>query len=319
MANISTINKIMAFTPHAEMIVRRIYRNKYLNGLLRTKKKAKTKVRLKEIDFSKVMDYLHSLGINDGDIVIIHSAFRPLKGAGLSPIQIVDQLIHLVGKEGTLAMPVIRKYPESPPESEALTAEVSNIEFTYNVKESKVWTGIIPKTFMNKKHTSTSRFPLNTLTALGPLAEKMMANNLEGDLPTPNGVNSSWKFCTDHNAWIISIGTDLTHSLTMIHTAEDVKKEKWPVKGWYRKKKFKIIDGDFETEKIVLERHPKWGMLHFGERKLSDDLLKRGVMKSTQIEGVLIESMRSKPLFDFLNSKNDKGYPYFWLGKSFNK
>lgn len=316
MANTSILNRVMGVSPHIEMAVRRLYRNPMLNSFLKPKKKKKSPLDNSNFDFSSILNYLKSIGVKEGDILIVHCAYRPLKLSGLNPEQIIDELLTLVGPTGTLAMPVIRKYPESPPESEALVADISNITFTYDVQKSKVWTGIIPKMLMNKEEAVTSQFPLNTLTAIGKHAKEMMANNLKGDLPAPNGLNSSWKYCTNHNAWVVGLGTDLTHSLTMIHTAEDMKKENWPIKNWYREKKFKIIDNDFQTEKIVLERKPKWGMLHFGERTLSKDLIKNKVMKSQTVDGVLIESLRSKPLYDFLNSKNKKGYPYFWVNKN---
>ena len=36
-------------------------------------------------------------------------------------------------------------------------------------------------------------------------------------------------------------------------------------------------------------------------------------MNSDLVDGILIESLRAKKLFNYLNSKNQKGYPYFWL------
>ena len=251
--------------------------------------------------------------------MIVHSVYKPLKSSGLIPVEIVDSLLSLVGLTGTLVMPVIRKYPESPSEDEALTKDISNTVFEYNVKESKVWTGIIPKTLMNKEEALTSRIPINTLTALGPDASEMFKDELNDELPAPNGKHSAWKYCVDKDAWVISLGTDLTHSLTMIHTAVYVKKDKWPVQNWYRKKNFKIMDGDFQIEKIVLERHPRWGMLQFGERTLSKDLIRDGVIKSKEIEGVLVESLKSSVLFDYLNNKNQNGYPYFWIKKYLKK
>ena len=316
MANSTILKKIMGLTPNAEMIIRRVYRSSFFPKMIKQKKNNNS---LEPINFDNIVQYLQSIGIKKGDILIVHSAYGALKPSGLSPNQIVDNLISIVGPTGTLAMPVIRKYAESPNEEDALTASVENILFTYDVQNSPVWTGILPKTLMQKEGAVTSRFPLNTLTAIGKEAKAMMWNNLEGNLPAPNGVNSPWKYCTDKNAWVVSIGTDLTHSLTMIHTAEDVKKLDWPVKNWYRKKKFKIIDGDFETEKIVLERQPKWGMLHFGERKLCADLISNKIMQSVNVEGVLIESLRAQNLYQFLNSRNKKGYPYFWVSQYLKK
>ena len=59
------------------------------------------------------------------------------------------------------------------------------------------------------------------MAALGPLAEQIIKNNLDGYEPLPCGVNSSWKFCADNNAKILALGVDMAHSLTMIHVAEE--------------------------------------------------------------------------------------------------
>jgi aminoglycoside 3-N-acetyltransferase len=305
----------MGLSPHIEMLIRRLYRSPFIFKLLSRNKKPKASQNYSDVDFEKVIQYLKKIGIKKGDILIVHSAFRPLKGAHLSPKDIVNKLIDLVGNTGTLVMPVIRKYSESPSEKEALTASIDHINFTYDVKNSKVWTGIIAKTLMGFENAVTSRFPINTITAIGKHSLEMTKNNLDGDLPAANDENSPWYYCTLNNAWVISLGTDLAHSLTMIHTAEDVNRKKWPIKNWYREKKFTIIDGDFKTEKVVLERKPNWGMLHFGERTLSKDLIRANIMDSKIIEGVLIESLKSAELFSFLNSKNTNGYPYFWVSK----
>lgn len=320
MPNNSGLNRLMGASPHIEMVVRRLYRSAMFNSMLQKFKGQRSKdTGNNSIDFEKILARIREIGVSHGDILIVHSGYRPLKGSGLSPSEIVNSLKDLVGDRGTLVMPVIRKYPESPPETESLTADVSDIKFTYDVQNSRVWTGIIPKTLMQMRGSLTSRFPLNTVTANGPHAAAMIANNLEGDLPTPNGAHSSWKYCTDHNAWVISLGVDMAHSLTMIHTAEDVKKERWPIDGWYRKKHFDIVDGDFKLSKTVLERHPKWGMLHYAERTLCVDMIESGLMRSEEVEGVVLESLRSQSLYDFLNSKNKNGYPYYWLGKSLRK
>lgn len=319
MPNTSMLDRAMASSPHVEMVVRRLYRSSYFNNFLskfKSKKKASGQTVPRKIDFERITDHLINKGIKKGDILIVHSGFKPLKPSGLSPEEIVQKLKDLVGETGTLVMPVIRKYPESPPESEALTADISDIRFTYDVQNSKVWTGIIPKTLMHMEGSVTSRFPLNTVTANGPHGQVMIADNLKEDKPTPNGQYSPWKYCTDHNAWVVSLGVDMAHSLTMIHTVEDVKKFDWPIKKWYREKHFTIIDGDFKQDKTVLERRPQWGMLHYAERTLSKDLLSSQVMSSSSVDGVGIEVLRSMDLYEFLNSRNSNGYPYFWLGKS---
>jgi aminoglycoside 3-N-acetyltransferase len=320
MANESLLNKVMGRSPSAEMMVRRLYRNSLLNGFLKKfkKKSAPTKMQIEAPvssgNFDDILQELRKQGVQKGDILIVHSAYSALKAYKLSPEQIVEKLFSLVGDQGTLAMPVIRKYPEEPDESVALTAPVDQIQFVYDVRKSPVWTGAIAKALMARPDAVISRFPLNSMAAIGKEAAEMMRNNLAGDLEAPNGPSSSWMYCANRNAWVVALGTDLTHSLTMIHTAEDGDIKRWPVQNWYRTKRFKIIDGEFTTNKTVLERHPKWGMLHYGERKLCQDLIDNRVMSSSKIDGVTVEVLRAQNLIGFLNQKNKNGYPYFWVG-----
>lgn len=319
MTNVGIIQSAMGYSPHIEMIVRRIYRNKIINNYLSRKKLRTNQIPEHSFDFNEIISYLRSIGVKQGDILIVHSAYKPLKATGLNPNNIIDALLELIGQNGTLVMPVIRQYKELQADERAINEDISNKIIDYDVNKTVVWTGIISKSLMEKPGAVTSRFPLNTICAFGPDAVKMIQNELKDDLPAPNGINSAWKYCADKNAWVISLGTDLTHSLTMIHTAEDVQKESWPVRDWYRKVTFRIIDRDFQIIKTVLERHPKWGMLHFAERKLSNDLIESKIMFSETIHGVLIEGLKSQQLIDFLNNKNKYGYPYFWLRKSLKK
>jgi len=306
MANDTVIKKIMALSPHAEMVIRRIYRNNLIQKII---PKGTGKTRGKEIsefiNFDNILYYLKEIGVSEGDILIVHSAYKPLKATGLKPLDIINSLLKLIGPTGTLVMPVIRHYDNSN----------GNAIIEYDLKKTKIWTGALPITLMSMEGSVTSRFPLNPITAYGEHAQNMIQHELDEDLPAPNGKNSAWYYCAMMNAKVISLGTDLTHSLTMIHTVEDSQQDKWPVSDWYVKRMFKIRDNDFELDKEVLERGQKWGMLHFAERTLCKDLIKDGILKTTSIEGVLIESLEAKELIDYLNKRNRKGYPYFWIKK----
>ena len=138
-----------------------------------------------------------------------------------------------------------------------------------------------------------------------------MKNNIIGDKPTPCGANSSWKFCLDHDAYIIGLGVELASCLTMIHTIEDCMDQNWPIKNWYRERMFKIKTHNHTEKKLVRERRPIWGSLHWAGRTMSKDLIKNKIVNSININGVIIEVISSKKLEKFLKSKNRNGYPYF--------
>lgn len=268
---------------------------------------------VEKVDFNDIIKQLKSWGVGEGSLLIVHSSYDGLQSTGLSPQAILDELLKLVGETGTLAMPVIRTYRESPTAEERLKKGVKPPMCKYNVKRTPVSTGLIPAMMLRKPNAVVSRFPLNPLCAIGPLAEPMMEHNLEGECPSPHGPQSCWKFCLDHNALICSIGTDLRHHNTMGHVAEEAFENwYWSEEEWFEHRKFIIEAPGIETiEKEVKERRPKWGMLHQAEMNRYNDFLKNEVVKSKMIGNVLVEFEEAQKLISFLQSKNRNGYPYF--------
>jgi aminoglycoside N3'-acetyltransferase len=304
-------NRIALISPYVEVFLRQLYwRNSSRFKKIKPDKNIIPSNQNSKIDFNKIIDYLKESGLGQGSLLIVHSSYEALEGSGLYPEEIVEELLKLVGKNGTLAMPVIRKFKGEPKYNEILNTSVEDLECVYDVKKSRITTGLLPYYLMRHDDSVVSRFPLNPMVAVGPLAKEMMKHNLDGELPSAHGVNSSWKFCVDHNAIVIGLGVDLIHYLTIMHVAEEAY-ENWPVKNWYRKRKFTIIDGDYRTQKTVLEREPKWGMLHLAEKKFGNDLIKRRILKNNIIENTQVGIVNSKELINFLNSKKDKAYPYY--------
>jgi aminoglycoside 3-N-acetyltransferase len=178
------------------------------------------------------------------------------------------------------------------------------------VQKTPINTGIIPYYLMTREDSAISQHPLSTLAAIGPLAKSMMEHNLEGDKPSSHGPNSSWKFCLDHNALIIGLGIDLVHYLTIMHVVEEAFPG-WPVKDWYRERKFKIIDKDFERDIIVKERWPKWGTLFFAEKNLKKLLLKENILQVDMVGSIGVSLMDAKAYVLYAKSNNvRKGFPY---------
>jgi len=315
--------KIALISPKVEVILRKLYWSNYgLLKKLRPPRNVKPKAPSKKIDFDKIIEYLKSLGIGEGSLLIVHSSYDALSDTGLSPDQIVDKLLELVGKTGTLAMPVIRRFKGEPKIADILKNEnLDDLVCKYNVQKTAVTSGLLPYSLMKRPESVTSRFPLNPLTALGPLAAEMMEHNLEGELEErrPHGKNSSWYYCYQHNAVVVGLGIKLDHYLTIGHVAEEAMK--WPVsvENWYRKRKFIIKDKNFETETTVLERKPKWGMLQIADINAYHDLLNNGLLVEKEIEGVIVGFCESKKYIDYRKSRDGNGYPYVISKKYINK
>lgn len=306
------IDKVLSVSPHLEVIIRNVYW--HLSPLVKwfNRQKAVKKTQPPRISSRELITHLQSLGVKAGDLLIMHSAFSTLKGANETPEEIIHQLMLFLGPEGTLALPSIPYYKDAPDITQIMTADVSDLVLDYDPLTTPAWTGALPNALCRLPGAVRSLFPLNSMVALGPLARPMMENNLAGDLPLPCGMQSSWYFCYRHHAKIVAVGADLARSLTMIHVAEDMWDENWPVPGWYRIRKFRVkIDGTFRNVS-VRERHPKWSM-HYAERTLSKDLIKKGITLKKPLNGVNIELLTSRELVDYLNSRNHNAYPYYFV------
>lgn len=300
-------NKLALSSPYMEVVLRKLYWNNYkLLNRFKPKSSLKPPATVK-IDFDNIIDYLRTQGIGEGSLLIVHSSYGAVKGSGLSPDEMIDKLLALIGPTGTLAMPVIRHYAEEPSVQDEIKANLDNVVSTYDVSTTPITTGVLPKRLHARQGSVTSRFPLNPMCALGPLAEEMMADNINGT--SPHDEHSAWKFCADHGAVILGLGIDLAHYLTMIHVAEEAYPG-WPIKDWFRKRNFIIKDGNFQTEKTVLERRPKWGMLHLADKLYTKDFKENGILIEKTVESTRIGVIESFKLIQYLNSRKAEGYPY---------
>lgn len=271
---------------------------------------------VQHVDFEKVLQWLRDKGIGEGSLLLIHSSYDGLSATGLSPEEMVDKLLELVGKTGTLCMPVIRKFKGEPKAEDLLTTNNDDFVYTYNVKKTVVTSGMLPWALMHHPDAMISHHPLNPLCAVGPLAKDMMAHNLDGDHPAPHGPNSSWKFCVDHGAKICWLGTDAGHHNTISHVCEEAYGDwRWPDEEWFHIRKFKIIDEDKnEIYKEVYERKPEWGMLRIAEQYWSQKTTDKNIMQLDMIDNIIqvgymdatqyMESRRSSKYYK-------KGIPYY--------
>ena len=321
--NISKLyKKIALLSPPIQILLRKIYwkNARYLKKYRSKNNIVKKANGVKKADFANIINYLKDNNIGDGSLIIVHSSYEALSCTGLSPKEIIEHLLNLVGKNGTLAMPVIREFNEAPKYEDILTADVSNLICTYDVRKTKIITGMLPFALMRHKDSVTSRFPLNPLTAVGPLAANMMQHNLDGECPSPHGINSSWKFCYDNGAIVVSLGINRNYG-TIRHVVEEAFPD-WLVsdEDWYRKRIFDIRDGDFQIRKMVKERKPKWGMIYFLSEKFKQDLLKHNIRIEKEIDGITVGMIDSQKYIAFMRnkSKND-AYPYYIDKKYFNR
>lgn len=310
--------KVALLSPRMEVMLRQLY----WKNSGRLKKSAKgthetIKKEQKQVDFLKVLEWLKLNGVGEGTLLVVHSSYEALEATGLEPDAIVEGLLELVGKTGTLAMPAIRKYKGVPSYAERTGFEKIDIVCKYNTRKTKVSSGVLPYYMVLREDSEVSRFPLNPMVAIGPLAKEMMAHNIDEEWSTPHGPNSAWKFCFDHNAVVVGLGASLEHYNTMTHVAEEAFGDwYWPDDVWYCERTFDVVDGEFNQRVNIRERKPYIGKLHFAEKNLYRDLIRDGIIKEGMIDNIIpVYYETAQEFINYLRSKNQKGYPYFGLKK----
>lgn len=311
----SLYKRIVQISPGIEVALRKLYwNNTSLFAKFSPYRITNNPTSPTPVNFDEIIQYLKSKGVGKGSLLVVHSSYGALECTGLTPDEIIDQLLALIGPDGTLAMPAMRKYKE-PTGAALLTTPTDDLVCTYNVKKTMVKTGLLPYTLMHREGSVTSHHPFDTMTALGPLAAAMMEHNLDGEYPVSHGPGSSWKFCMDHDAVVISLGVDLLHYNSIAHVAEESYGDwHWTDKEWYRLRKFILIDEKkVSSEIVVRQRKPEWGMIYnaglFFEKKFPVTYLDQKVFGG----GLRVDFERAKECIEFIRDCQKKypGYPYY--------
>lgn len=279
------LKSLMEHYSWLEVMARRITR--YFSFPKKILKKINTKKKKniglgEHVGATVLKDYLRGQGITNGDILIVHSSLRPLKCFGMSPEDVIDMLLELVGETGTLVMPAFPMYDEH---ISGKFEEISTQEYVYDIQESPAWTGIITDLFWRRADVIRSRFPDNPLAAHGKYAKEMFEQEKEGDLA--HGQYSAWKFCSEHHAKVLFLGIPAFNAITEIHLSEDILDEDWPILGWFKERKYEIRDGEKVYKRITRIRKQFWSK-YLTEYRCSYELRKHNLLKEELLKAVPI-------------------------------
>lgn len=194
---------------------------------------------------------IKNIGIKSGDIVLVHSSMDGLGVLGVEPRTIIDYLLSLVGEEGTIVFPTYPLY------SAMVRAgkRHGNIPL-YDPKKTLPWTGVLPLNFLSYDEVERSLFPHNSLAAKGKAAKEMMKSAFEGTYSQDK--YSPWNYLVENNAKILYLGVEASTSCTIVHYAEDIMGEQYPVRDWYIKETYAVRTSSGIEEKEIFTRNEEW-------------------------------------------------------------
>ncbi|MGC8805853.1 MAG: aminoglycoside N(3)-acetyltransferase, partial [Candidatus Ratteibacteria bacterium] len=161
---------------------------------------------------------LKKLGLRKGDIVLVHSSLSSLGKVEGGPETVIQALIEVVGKTGTIMMP----YP--------------------------LGNATIARVFSSMKGVIRSTHPTHAVSAMGAKADYLTKDHDE--MPTACGKGTPFGKLVDLGGYILLIGVDQDRNTTL-HTAED-----YADLPYLSEKEFKYVDADGMEKTIVLKRFP---------------------------------------------------------------
>ena len=223
-------------------------------------------------------------GIKKGDMVLVHSSFLGLMTLGVSAKDIIDYLRELVGEEGTLILPC---YPN------LKKMEKVDDAYVYVPGETLPWTGKLPREFLSVPGVKVSHFPHNSLAAVGAKADELFHEDIATQYYS-QGKGSSWEYAIHNGMKILYLGVRACTACTIVHYAEDIMGEDFPVKNWHKEHKYIVKVDGVDTPVTTRERDDFYFRYYcmFNTGKVFVD---KGYLREYDIDGCYLGIMDKVP------------------------
>jgi aminoglycoside 3-N-acetyltransferase len=221
---------------------------------------------------------------------------------------LTEELTRAVGPQGTVCMPTHPLYPDNP----GFMFDKSDLVLSYHVERTPSSVGLLTEMFRRTPGVRRSAHPLSSLAVRGPLAEELLHDNLNDRSPLPHGRDSGYyRFCL-RGGGVISLGLGVIKPLTILHVAEEVRDETWPVPGFFYERQFDVRERQGEVRRVVVrERRPEF-VRSLALSVVRQDLLREGLLEETVVSGVRSDVVDAYGLLELYEDRQRYStYPYF--------
>jgi aminoglycoside 3-N-acetyltransferase len=253
----------------------------------------KTEKEHKVLKAEDLIERFRSLGLREGNIVIIHSSFKSFGGVEGGPQTVIDALLKVLGKEGTLIMPTFNfDWCEESP----------NGVFDLGNTPSKM--GILTEIVRKMPGAKRTLHPFYSFAIYGKFADKLSKTDNHDSF----GKDSIFAKIHELNAWIMIIGLTYNQSMTFFHYIEQQEGVDYrfmkDFSGWI------IANGGRyrDTYKMLVRDINKGAMTAVDP--MGEVLEKRGVVKIRKIGQSLVKLMRVKDVYK-ITAEEMKNNPRF--------
>ncbi len=178
------------------------------------------KENAKHVNLTEIINDLKSIGIKQGDIILLHSSLKSIGYVEKGPNTVINAILKVIGSKGTLAVPT---YPLKGSMYKTCTME----NYIFDYKRSPTSLGAIPSAFLKLKGIYRSIHPTHSISAIGKFAKDITEKHHIGNMTY--GKNSPWAKILELNGKILGIGVSL-HPNAQYHYVEDIMGDDFPIK-----------------------------------------------------------------------------------------
>lgn len=154
------------------------------------------------------------LGVQPGDVLLVHTSMKGLHAPGLSPAAVIEMLQQLLTEDGTLLVPALSY------------AAVNALNPVFHRSKTPSCIGVLPELFRTGYAQHRSLHPTHSVCAWGKLARSITAwHHLDN---TPVGKHSPFMQLPALNGKILMLGCGLRPN-TFLHGVEEYARAPYPL------------------------------------------------------------------------------------------
>lgn len=187
---------------------------------------------------NQLIDDLIEIGLKRGDAVCVHSSLKSIGKVQNRSDTVIDALLYVIGKEGTLLMPTFSYCFEGREGVQAFDLENTPSE-----------TGLITEIFRKRPGTLRSNCPTHSVAANGKRASEFIEGH---ETTSALGVQSPFHKFSLAEGKVLFIGVDF-RACSLIHVAEALcnlsylNKFCWYDRGWTGRALIRTPSGNIEA------------------------------------------------------------------------
>lgn len=228
-----------------------------------------------------LVEALRKVGLQRGDVVLVHSALRKIGPVEGGADGIIDAFLKVLGPEGTLSLPT----------HTFRVVNSGNPVFHQTLTPANV--GILPNVFRQRPDVVRGLHPTHSLAALGPRALELVRDHEKDE--TPCSPRSPYARLREWNGKVVILGEGL-NCCTFFHGCEEWAGMPWVVRK--RPTQLYSITADGEIIPVRMHGHAvnTWDQYP----SLEPELLKRGLLAKVPFGQGEIRLLRAAPVAEWL-------------------